>query len=215
MIKMVAFDFDGTVADTVSMCIDAFIKALSPYIGYELGKNEIIKTFGQNEIGTVKAIAKDKWEPALKDFFYYYEKMHHSCPAPFPQIYELIDYLKERNIIVPLVTGKGQVCCNISLEKLGLERCFSDRMFGDETRNNKAESIIKLLEKYNVKKDEFYYVGDAPTDITACREAGVTCLSAAWSDGADIENLKKNNPDYVFYNIASLKAFLESIYKDN
>jgi phosphoglycolate phosphatase len=215
MIKMVAFDFDGTVADTVSMCIDAFIKALSPYIGYELNKNEIIKTFGQNEIGTVKSITKDKWEPALKDFYYYYEKMHDSCPAPFPHIYELIDYLKERNIIVPLVTGKGQICCNISLEKLGLESCFSDRMYGEETRNNKAESIIKLLEKYNVKKDEFYYVGDAPTDITACREAGVTCLSAAWSDGADIENLKKNNPDYVFYNIASLKAFLESIYKDN
>jgi phosphoglycolate phosphatase len=84
-------------------------------------------------------------------------------------------------------------------------------MFGDETRNNKAESIIKLLEKYDVSKDEFYYVGDAPTDIIACREAGVTCLSAAWSDGADIENLKKHNPDYVFYNIASLKTFLESI----
>lgn len=214
MIKMVAFDFDGTVADTVSMCIDVFIKALSPYTEHELNKNEIIQTFGQNEVGTVKAITKDKWEPALKDFYYYYEEMHDSCPTPFPQIYELIDYLKERNIIVPLVTGKGQICCNISLEKLGLESCFSDRMYGDETRNNKAESILKLLEKYDVKKDEFCYVGDAPTDITACREAGVTCLSAAWSDGADIENLKKNNPDYVFYNIASLKTFLESLYKN-
>ncbi len=210
MIKMVAFDFDGTVADTVSMCIEAFIKALSPYRGYELNKNEIIQTFGRNEIGTVKAIAKDNWEPALKDFFYYYEQMHNSCLAPFPQIYELIDYLKKRNIIVPLVTGKGQICCDISLKKLGLESYFSDRMFGEETRNNKAESILKLMEKYAVKKDEFYYVGDASTDITACKEAGVTCLSAAWSDGADIENLKKNNPGYVFYSITSLKTFLES-----
>lgn len=211
MIKMVAFDFDGTVADTVSMCIDVFIKALSPYAELKLNKNEIIKTFGQNEIGTVKAITKDKWEPALKDFYYYYEKMHDSCPAPFPKISELIDYLKKRNIIVSLVTGKGQICCDISLKKLGLENCFSDRMVGEEARNNKAESILKLLEKYAVKKDEFYYVGDAPTDITACREVGVTCLSAAWSYGADIENLKKNNPDYIFYNIASLKTFLESL----
>ncbi len=210
MIKMVAFDFDGTIADTIPMCIEAFKKAMLPYTGFELTNNEIIQTFGLNEIGMVKAVVKDNWKSALRDFYLYYEKMHDSCTTPFPQICDLIEYLKGKNILVPLITGKGQKSCDISLKKLELENCFSDVMVGFETRNNKAESISKLLEKYAIKKEEFYYVGDSVTDITACRESGVTCLSAAWSESADVEKLKETNPHLIFYSILSLKKFLES-----
>ncbi len=211
MIKMVAFDFDGTIADTIPMCIEAFKKAISPYARYELTRHEILQTFGLNETGMVRAVVKDNWEGALKDFYFYYEKMHDYCTEPFPQIYDLIEYLKEKNIMVALITGKGQKSCDISLEKLGLENCFSDILVGGETRNNKAESISKLLKKYSFKIDEFYYVGDALSDVTACREIGATCLSAAWSDSADIEGLKKVNPDFIFTNISDLKVFLESL----
>lgn len=93
------------------------------------------------------------------------------------------------------------------MKKLSLENCFCDIMTGEETRHNKAESIRKLLEKYDIKKAEFYYIRDEATDVKAYREAGVTCLSAAWSDSADIENLKKINPDYWFYCVSSLKVF--------
>ncbi len=212
MIKMVAFDFDGTIADTIPMCIEAFKKAMLPYTGYELTNHEIIQTFGLNEIGMVKALAKDDWKSALRDFYFYYEKMHDRCREPFPQIGDLIEHLKGRNILVPLITGKGQKSCDISLEKLGLDHCFCDVMVGLETRNNKAESISKLLEKYNIKKEEFYYVGDAVADITVCREMGVTCLSAAWSESADVEKLKETNPYFVFYHISNLMKFFESLY---
>ena len=210
MIKMVAFDFDGTIADTIPMCIEAFKKAISPYAGHKLTKHEILQTFGLNEIGMVKAVVKDNWKLALQDFYFYYEKMHNSCMEPFPQICDLIKYLKEKNVIVALITGKGQKSCDISLKKLGMENYFSDIMVGDEIRLNKAESILKLLKKYSIKNDEFYYVGDALSDVTSCREVSVTCLSAAWSDSVDLEELKKINPTYIFNNISGLKIFLES-----
>ncbi|BCZ49375.1 phosphoglycolate phosphatase [Clostridium gelidum] len=210
MIKMVAFDFDGTIADSIPMCIKAFKKAISPYAGHELTKSEILQTFGLNEIGMVKAVVKDNWKLALQDFYFYYEKMHNSCTEPFPQICDLIKYLKEKNIIVALITGKGQKSCDISLNKLGMENYFSDIMVGDEIHLNKEESILKLLKKYSVKNDEFYYVGDALSDVSSCREIGVTCLSAAWSDSVDLEELKKINMTYIFNNIYSLKIFLES-----
>ncbi|MDS0527673.1 HAD hydrolase-like protein [Clostridium sp. SHJSY1] len=58
MIKMVAFDFDGTIADTIPMCIEAFKKVISPYAGHELTEHEILQTFGLNEIGMVKTFVK-------------------------------------------------------------------------------------------------------------------------------------------------------------
>lgn len=210
MIKMVAFDFDGTIADTIPMCIEAFRKAISPYVGHKLTKHEILQTFGLNEIGMVKAVVKDNWKPALEDFYFYYEEMHNNCTEPFPEICDLIKYLKEKNIIVPLITGKGEKSCHISLKKLGMESYFSDIMVGDEIRLNKGESILKLLEKYSINKDEFYYVGDALSDVMACREISVTCLSAAWSHSVKLEKLKKINSSYIFENISDLKSFLEA-----
>lgn len=210
MIKMVAFDFDGTIADTIPMCIEAFKKAISPYAGHKLNKDEILQTFGLNEIGMVKEVVKDNWKSALQDFYFYYEEMHNNCKEPFPEVCDLIKYLKEKNVIVALITGKGQKSCDISLKKLGMESYFSDIMVGDEIRLNKADSILKLLEKYSIKNDEFYYVGDALSDVTACRDASVTCLSAAWSDSAQLKELKKINHDYIFNNISDLKSFLES-----
>lgn len=210
MIKMVAFDFDGTIADTIPMCIEVFRNAISPYAGHMLTEHEILQTFGLNEIGMIKAVVKDNWKEALEDFYFSYEEIHKNCTEPFSEISDLIMYLKGKTVIVPLITGKGQKSCYISLKKLGMENCFSDIMVGDETRPNKEESILKLLEKYSIKKEEFYYVGDALSDVMACREAKVTCLSAAWSHSAEIEELKKINAEYIFNNISDLKSFLES-----
>jgi phosphoglycolate phosphatase len=70
-------------------------------------------------------------------------------------------------------------------------------------------NIIKLLKRYCINKDEFCYVGDALSDVVACREVSVTCLSAAWSNGVGLEELKKINPNHIFNDVCSLKRFLE------
>lgn len=70
-------------------------------------------------------------------------------------------------------------------------------------------NIIKLLKKYCINNDEFCYIGDALSDVVACREVSVTCLSAAWSNGVGLEDLKKINPNDIFNDVRSLKMFLE------
>lgn len=57
MIKLIAFDLDGTIGDTVPMCIRAFEKAVSPYAGHTLSEREIMQTFGLNEVGMIKKVA--------------------------------------------------------------------------------------------------------------------------------------------------------------
>ena len=69
MIKLAAFDLDGTIGETIPMCIEAFRKAVSPYAGHSLTDKEIIETFGMNEVGMVKAIISDNWQGALNDFY--------------------------------------------------------------------------------------------------------------------------------------------------
>lgn len=208
MIKLIAFDLDGTIGETVPMCIRAFEQAVSPYAGHTLSEREITQTFGLNEVGMIKVVAGEKWREALHDFYPVYEQMHDECPEPYQGICELIHTLKAAGILVALITGKGEKSCRITLEKFGMQDLFCCVKTGAEDRPNKAEAIEELLDAYQVAKDEFYYIGDAVSDVTACKKAGVPCLSAAWGTTADISGLEEANPSKVFLSIEDLAHFL-------
>lgn len=208
MIKLIAFDLDGTIGDTVPMCIRAFGKAVSPYAGHILSEREITETFGLNEVGMVKKVAGEKWREALHDFYPVYKEMHAECPAPYEGIRELIETLQKAGVLIALITGKGDKSCRITLEQFSMRDLFCSVKTGEEDRPNKAEAIEELLHDYRLVKDEFYYIGDAVSDVAACRKAGVTCLSAAWSTTADVHGLEKVNPSKVFPSIKELTLFL-------
>ena len=117
MFKIVAFDMDETIADTIPMCIQAFQNSISPYVDHELGEKEIMKTFGLNEIGMVKSVVTQDWESAIKDFYDQYEQLHDKVTEMFPDMLRLLMFLKKQKIVVALITGKGEKCCAITLRK--------------------------------------------------------------------------------------------------
>lgn len=211
MYKIIAFDLDGTLADTIPMCIKAFRNSVSPYAGHELSKQEIIQTFGLNEIGMIKAVVKNNWQAALKDFYVEYNLLHDSEPIkPFKDILEMLYFLKQQKIILSLITGKGEKSCNISLEKLGLTGIFDDILCGSEIAPNKHEHILHLLKKYRVANTNFCYVGDTVGDINACAKANVACCTAAWQKSinpTDLKILKEKNPHHIFYQVKDLWDF--------
>jgi hypothetical protein len=49
MIKLVAFDLDGTIGDTIPMCLKALKKTVTPYVTLnDVSENDILETFGLN-----------------------------------------------------------------------------------------------------------------------------------------------------------------------
>lgn len=209
MYKMIGFDLDGTLADTIPMCIKAFRNSVSPYTGHILSDEEIVKTFGLNEIGMIKAVAGEHWKLALKDFYLEYSRIHgKEVKAPFSGVSELLQKLKEHNIILALITGKGEKSGQISLEQLSLTQYFDEILYGSEKAQNKSEHMEYLINKYQLDKKDFCYVGDTVGDIGACRKVGVTCLSAAWQRISPVEELKKINSPYVFSDVKELENYL-------
>lgn len=209
MLKMVAFDLDGTVCNTIPLCIETFLVALAPYTDYELTDKDIINSFGLNETGMVKKLVSNNWKSALNDFYFYYDKFHKKCTEPYTGIRELIKWLKKNNIMVSLITGKGEKSCKITLNKIGMEEEFQEMLYGSEKNFNKSQSIQKLLRKYNLKKSELIYIGDALSDIAACDKVGIICLSAAWDENSDWRKLEKANPKHIFKSIHELKLYIQ------
>ena len=211
MIKMVAFDLDGTIGDTIPFSLEAFRRAVAPYVEYTLSDAEIFQTFGLNEIGMIKTVTGGQWKNALADFYLLYEQLHDSCLLPYKGIYNIIHCLNEKGVRTALITGKGMRACKITLEKFGMTDFFCDIVTGLETRPNKTESIKHLLEKYKLQPNEFYYIGDAVSDIKDARNADVVCLSAAWGDFADVKELSKLNAENMFYTTEQLYEFFSML----
>lgn len=206
MLKLAAFDLDGTIGDTIAMCILAVRKAVSPHARHELSEEEVVQTFGLNEEGMIRKMVGEGWKEALEDFYGAYERMHDLCPAPFDGMRELIMELRANGIPVVLITGKGERSCAITLSRFGMDFYFDRVETGSPEKNRKSEALRDVLEEFHVLPEDSIYVGDALSDITACREVGVPCLSAAWAVPAEIIlRQEEMNPGMVLHSIKELR----------
>src|SRR3569833_1791340 len=106
-IKGVIFDLDGTLADTLPLCVQAFRQSIEPLTSRPLTETKIIATFGPSEEGTIMALAPRHYEQGVASYLQYYETLHDMCPEPFEDIRELLSFLKDLGIRVAMVTGKG------------------------------------------------------------------------------------------------------------
>ena len=208
MLKLVGFDLDGTLTDTMNLGVEAVRQALLPYTGRPLTYEEIGTAFGLSEPGMLEKLAPGHGAEALEPFFAAYEALHPMVEAPFDGVIDLLEDLKKRGLILILITGKCRQTMEITTRRLGLAPYF-DRMYhGHPTLPIKADCMREALARYNVKPEEAFYVGDALRDITDSQAVGIPCLSAAWERAVDPAAQRALKPHKQFFTIAELRAYL-------
>jgi phosphoglycolate phosphatase-like HAD superfamily hydrolase len=208
MIKAMIFDLDGTIGDTIPLCIKAFRKSMESFMRRNITDEEIVATFGPSEEGTIKALIPAHYEEGVKQYLYYYKEFHEACPKPFDGIIEVIRALKNKGIVVAMVTGKGRKSVDITLEQFGMVDLFECIEAGSINGARKCEGITCVIEYLNINPEEAYYIGDAPNDIIAARSAGVGIISAAWADMVCVEELERLKPDNLFRTIKEFEEFI-------
>lgn len=208
-IKGVIFDLDGTLANTLPLCIQAFRQSVEPLTLQPLSDEAIIATFGPSEEGTIMTLVPEHYEKGIVNYLNFYKDLHDMCPDPFPDIRDLLDLLKEKGIRIAMVTGKGKHSTDISLKKFGLTSYFELIETGSPTGPRKTEGIRQVLAGWpHLQKEEIIYVGDAPSDIKASREAGIAIVGAGWAPTADPEALLTQQPDRLFYTVKDFADWL-------
>jgi phosphoglycolate phosphatase/pyrophosphatase PpaX len=208
-IKAVIFDLDGTIADTLPLCIRAFRESIQPLIKRSITDEEIIATFGPSEEGTIMALAPDHYDEGVSKYLSLYSSLHEMCPSPFEGMQEILSMLKQMKIPVAMVTGKGKHSTIISLKHFCLTEYFSIIETGSPQGPRKVQGIQAVLNAWpHIDKKEVIYVGDAPSDIIACRHAGIPVIAAAWATTADTGHLRSMQPDELFLSISAFNNWL-------
>lgn len=196
--KTIIFDLDGTLADTLPLCIMAFKKSVEPYLQREIHAEEILSNFGPSEEGTFRKLVPGFEEVCTKAYLEHYEDLHYLYPEPFSGIRNILELLKDKNIQLAMVTGKGPGSARISLEKLELASYFEILETGSPLGPDKVNGIRRILKKLDADLSVSLYVGDALSDIKYCKEVGIPIASVAWATAVDREKLKALDPEYLF-----------------
>ena len=210
MLKCIAFDFDGTLADSVDFCLFVFDTVFAKYLGEKAPtREEIYQNFGMNEPGVLSFFMGKTVPEAEEDFYAIHRNMHKKlCPAPYPGTIELLEHLREKGLELSILTGRSETTCQISMEVLDMGKYFTSFQYGSPEKNDKCGHLLKLLADTGLNNDEILYIGDAVSDVTACKAANVKCLAAAWASSARVEELEKINPGLVFRSVDDLKTYL-------
>lgn len=206
MLKGIIFDLDGTLANTLPLCIRAYQQVLLSLFRREYSGSEIIAHFGRTEEGILQQLVPDQWEASFQDYLVVYEQLHWQCPEPFPGIRRLLDLLKQQRIALALVTGKGRQTTDCTLRYLGLNEYFHPIETGSANGVVKATCIQRVLDDWQIPPQRVAYVGDAVVDMEEAHKAAVLPLRAAWGEGA-FSDIGKDAP-YAYATFRHVEQFM-------
>jgi phosphoglycolate phosphatase/pyrophosphatase PpaX len=211
-LKAIIFDLDGTLADTLPLCIKSFQLAFEEVTGIKYPESKITQFFGQTEEGIVKSLSPDNWQKCLDTYVRIYTENHHLCPSIFDGTREILDFIKQNNFKMAMVTGKGEHSVYITLDYYGIRDYFEFVETGSNDGIIKDKCIEKILNRWQIPANQAIYVGDQPSDIVYSRKTGVLPVAVTWaSTTTHIDLLKKENPYKIFEKTEDFKNWLENM----
>ncbi len=213
----IIFDLDGTLTQTNKLIFATFNHVTQKYLNRTYTPAEITAMFGPpEEVAIERLVGAERAGMALEDFFRFYIDNHREMANAYPGVKEILDYLKQEDILLGVFTGKGSRSTRITLEILGLLPYFDSIVTGTDVLNHKpsGEGIRKILDRFHLEPARTLMVGDAVNDIVAARDAGVAMASVVW-DSYGKDKVVSMGADFLFHTVEDLNQWLKSVIPHN
>lgn len=125
----------------------------------------------------------------------------------FPGTRDTLVSLKKMALRLAVLTNSGRRAAEVVLRKGGLYDCFEFVLTREDVGMMKPspEGILLALRRFDLPREEVYYVGDGLLDITAAKRARLKVVSVATGNYTP-EKLRQEGADIV---ISSLKGLPE------
>lgn len=209
----IIFDLDGTLADTLPLCIVSFQEALKEATGKEYSREDVVAHLGKSEEGIINSLTSTKQEECLKVFLDIYKKNHDICPSLFEGMTDILDLIHNNSIKMAMVTGKGKSTAKITLEYYNIDKYFEFVETGAQIGSIKPECIAKIAKAWDMPTEQIAYIGDSPNDIRDSYEAGVKPIAVTWASTTKADTLKQLKPFILFEKITDFKNWLVQMTK--
>ena len=183
MIKLIVFDFDGTLGDTLELILKCNHETRRRMGAPVIPDSTIIGTIGIPLWDGIKVMNPGISEADIPAWMKMYREVfdglkHQIVPVLFPGVKETLASLHGQGIILTVASSRGKVSLNDFLMAMGIAPYFDYVLGAEDVVNAKpnAEPVLKTLEHFGIIGPECLVVGDMPVDIQMGLGAGaVTC----------------------------------------
>lgn len=203
------FNLDGTIAETLPICVEAYRDTIEEFLGKRFSDQEIHPFLGYSEEGVFEQLVPKHWQACAAAYQEYYDRAHARLREPFEGLDRVFGLLASRGVKIAIATGKGAGSTAVSIRNLGLAKYFDHVETGSQTGNSKMKSLRKVINKWNVAPAFAAYLGDSVSDMAAARMAGVQALAAAWSEYSDPQALEAVKPREIFHTVDEFHRWIE------
>lgn len=214
MIRLVIFDLDGTLLNTITDLKNACNVALEQF-GYPLHDETAYKTYVGN--GIYKLIERSLPQEARDEekiyqvkavFDAYYAAHSLDETKPYPGTEALLTHLQDKGIACGVVTNKAHDYAVHLVDRFfgkGIQLTLGQRE-GIPTKPN-PQGVKEMMAYFKVKPEACLYVGDSNVDIETARAAGVPSIGVLWGFREEAE-LRVAGADYLAEDVSVLESII-------
>mgnify|MGYP000230696720 FL=1 len=185
MNKMVIFDLDGTLLDTLDDLCNS--------VNYSLRTNNFperslaeVRTFVGNGIRLLiersvpEGTSKELIDKTFECFKTYYAVHCNDKTKTYPGVMDMLKELKKNGYKIAVLSNKAQYAvtklCNIYFNNL-LDDAVGAR---ENAKKPSPDALYICAENNNINLNNVIYVGDSDVDVATANNAGVRGIAVTW-----------------------------------
>ncbi len=181
--KLVIFDVDGLMLDTESQWQKAWQEVGEKHGIQDLGTTTFLKCVGRTGKEVDDIIKEDlghieNYEKILDEIRCYGRQLLDAHIDVKPGVYEILDYLKEKNFKIAVATATAKELTYERLSRLYLLDYFDYVLCGSEVQNKKPnpEIYIKVIQHFQIDSTDALVLEDSVVGVEAAYRAHIPCI---------------------------------------
>ncbi len=210
--KLVVFDWDGTLMDSLSriaMCMQAAARDVGIAPAADRQVHDIV--------GLALGIAIEQLHPELsvdqveqmrQRYSHHYVEAEQTPSAFYAGVPELLQQLSNQGALLSVATGKSRKGLNRVFNAHGVGKLFHSSRCADETRSKpEPDMLLEIIDYHGVQPHEAVMIGDTEYDLEMASRAKVPSIGVTWG-AHDISRLQKHAPKACVHTVSELRDWL-------
>ena len=210
--KLVIFDWDGTLMDSISRIVSSMISA-AKYCELAIPtQNQVKEIIGLSLPIALARLFPDNTDEQhsamLEQYKYQYVKGDITPTPLFDNAEVLLSALKTENKLLAVATGKGREGLQRVLSETQTEHYFhASRCAGEVNSKPDPQMILSLLAELNILPEHAVMIGDTSHDMQMAQAAGIDRIGITLGVH-DRAVLKHYQPRAIVDSLAELQNLL-------
>ena len=204
--KLIIFDFDGTIADTVEVFVQVNNDNYKDYGTKFVSQEDVeaLKKMGDRQALKFLGINVLEFVLITRKFFKQIHNFMHTAPI-YPHIKEILAALHKQGKMIAIVSRNSAPNIKSFLKSNNIDHI--SQIFSENIVIRKHKIINMLVKKHKLSKSQVVFIGDRISDFVAAKKAGIDFIFVTWGYG-DATKVPQNELKYIAHTPQELKELL-------